>query len=469
MFTYYVSNSVNATRIFAARNSPSDADVLHALASARARGLAVAIKLQIDCKDGIWRANIGTHFTEEQQWADWFGNYTAALLHAADLAKQAGPGVLAGFNVGTELDGTHGREAEWRAVIAAVRSALPGVPLWLGPNWEWKNAPGYTWVSFFDALDFLGVDMYAPLASHPDPTLAEAVAGWSPIIANLSAFSAAHGGKRFIFAEIGYASFVDAAVNAPACCSGPPDTATQAVLYQSFFNAVWPQPFLAGVFFWAWPENSPGGTPCSTGFDVFRKPAAAIVKAAYSAEAPRQQISSPARSSYAAPAPFVIFENGVTSFSDWSWSAVTSFASRVDPYPGHSLAAAAAFTGESGGLCFRTATPVALAGFTALEFDIRANASVAANCFSLAASLCTCDDCAACAQQLPSVELDGYAPASAPCTLPAQWDADPASAHLVIPLAALLGGAAPAGLAAARLQLAGSAPCNFAVDSLRFT
>ena len=141
----------------------------------------------------------------------------------------------------------------------------------------------------------------------------------------------------------------------------------------------------------------------------------------------------------------------------------------MDPYPGHRLAASAAFMGESGGLCFRTATPVALAGFTALEFDIRANASVAASCFSLAASLCTCDDCSACAQQLPSIELDGYAPASAPCTVPAQWDADPASAHLAIPLAALLGGASPAALAAARLQFSGSAPCNFAVDSLRFT
>ena len=475
MWTYYVANSVNATSIFAARNSPTDANVLHAIAAARARGLAVAMKLQIDCEDGVWRANIGTHFTSELQWTQWFANYTAALLHAADLARQAGPGAVAGFNVGTELDGTHGREAEWRAVIAAVRAALPGVPLWLGPNWGWKGMPGYTWVGFWDALDFLGVDMYAPLASHPDPTLAEAVAGWAPIVANLSRFSAANGGKKFVFAEIGYASFTNAAIDAPACCSGPPDPQTQAVLYQSFFDAVWNQPWLAGVFWWAWPENQPGGTPCSTGFDVFRKPAAAVLKAAYAgagadaAAAVRRPSSSPLPATYAAAAaaPLVVYSDGVTTFEDWSWGAAVNLRSAVDPYPTHSFSASAAFTGTGGGyggLCFRTATPVSLASFTALELDLRANASVAADCFGLSASLCTCDDCATCG--LPTVPLDEYAPSSAPCTVPAAWDADPSAAHLVVPLRDLLGGGAAS---VARVQFEGPAPCNFAVDNVRFT
>ena len=490
MWTYYVANSVNATRIFAAPNSPTDADVLHAVASARARGLAVAMKLQIDCEDGVWRANIGTLFTSEEQWADWFSNYTAAILHATDLARQAGAGAVSYFNVGTELDGTHHREAEWRALIAAVRAALPGVPLWLGPNWGWKGMPGYMLVPFWDALDYLGVDMYAPLASHADPTLAEAVAGWAPIVKNLSAFSAANGGKRFIFAEIGYASFRDAAIDAPACCSGPPDPATQSTLYQSFFEAVWPQPWFAGVFWWAWPDNTPGGTPCSTGFDIFSKPAAAIVKAAYGAvataaaeggvrglpvsRAPQPAVNYAAASALAV-APHVVYENGQTACDDWSWGGQFSLASPVDPYPEHSFSAAADLTGAGeggwGGLCFRSASPIALAGFTNLEFDIRANASAAANCFELQATICACDDCGTCGIQLPGgVDLDEFAPASAPCTVPSSWDgASQAGAHLVIPLAALLGGAPVSTTPAARVSIGGHAPCDFAIDNLRFT
>ena len=168
MATYYVANSVNATAIAPSAYSPSDADVLHAVAAARARGLRVAFKPHVDCLDGVWRAFIGTGFTTAAQWADWFSNYTAFLLHFAGLARSAG-GDLVGFNVGTELDGTHAHAAEWRAVIDAVRGALPGVPLWLGPNWNWKGAPGYTLVSFWDALDYLGVDMCARAAARAAP------------------------------------------------------------------------------------------------------------------------------------------------------------------------------------------------------------------------------------------------------------------------------------------------------------
>ena len=117
------------------------------------------------------------------------------------------------------------RESQWRAVITAVRVVLPGVPLWLGPNWSWRGSPGYEFVRFWDALDFLGVDMYAPLAAHPDPTLPVAIAGWAPLVASLSAFSSAHDNKQFIFAEIGYASYADAAVDAPGCCTGAPGRA----------------------------------------------------------------------------------------------------------------------------------------------------------------------------------------------------------------------------------------------------
>jgi hypothetical protein len=44
MSTWFVSNSVNATTVAPSSSSPSDADVLSAIASARSAGLAVALK-----------------------------------------------------------------------------------------------------------------------------------------------------------------------------------------------------------------------------------------------------------------------------------------------------------------------------------------------------------------------------------------------------------------------------------------
>ncbi len=471
MSTWFVSNSVNATTVAPSSSSPSDADVLSAIASARSAGLAVALKPHIDCQDGVWRANIGTGFTTEAQWAAFFASYTAYLLHSAALAVQGG--ALAGFNVGTELDGTHHREAEWRAVIAAVRGALPaGVPLWLGPNHAWQGTQGYRLVRFWDALDFLGVDMYAPLASKPDPTLQEAVAGWAPIVGNLSQFYSEQGGsKGFIFAEIGYASYQQAAVNPPGCCTGPPDAATQAILYASFFQAVYTQPWLAGVFWWAWDAGTTQATqtPCSMDFNVLGKAAQSVVSSAYGDASPAASASAgaPAATAAAAPPPLALYSNGATQLQDWSYGASVSLRSATDPYPGHTASCAASVTADYGALVLRAAPALSAAPYTALQLDLRLSPGNVAAAYTLQASLCACDDCSsggAQCPQLPAVSVDAYAPATAPCTLPFAWDSQPSAARVSIPLADLLPGRNVTSFA--RLQLGGRLGLQFAVDNV---
>ena len=456
MATWYVANAVNATAIAPApASSPTDADVLSAIGSARAAGLAVALKPHIDCADGVWRANIGTAFASEAQWGAFFASYTAFILHFAALAREGG--ALAGFNVGTELDGTHHREAEWRGVIAAVRGALPGVPLWLGPNHSWNGTQGYRLVRFWDALDYLGVDMYAPLAAHADPTLAEAVAGWAPITGNLSEFHAAQGGaKGFVFAEVGYASYQRAAVDPPGCCEGPPDAATQALLYASFFQAVYRQPWLAGVFWWAWDAGN-ARAPCSTDFSVAGKAAQGVVAAAYGAgQAAAAEAPPPPP-----PPPLLLYANGATQLADWSFGASVSLASAEAPCPPHAASCAVNITADYGALALRAATAIDAANYSSLQLDVRLRGRDAGAAYTLQASLCACDDCSACGPQLPAVDLDQFSP-GAPCTLPFAWGAQ---ARLRVPLRALL----PAGRNATafkRLQLGGRLGLQFTVDNV---
>ena len=446
MSTWYVDNVVNSTTISPrASLSPSDADVLAAIDNAQRNGLDVALKPHIDSLDGVWRANIGTHFTTDAQWAAFFESYTAFILTFAALARSRN--VLL-FNVGTELDGTHGREAEWRTVIAAVREALPGAALWLGPNWEWQGSPGWELVPFWDALDFIGVDMYAPLSSHDDPTLAEAVEGWAPIVANLTAFSASHGGKKVIFAEIGYASWQHAATDAPGCCTGPPDTITQSILYQSFFSAVFDNPVLGGVFWWAWPDENPNGLPCSTDFSVYKKPAAAIVKAAYGGS-PQDGVGD-----------VPIYADGIAHWdASYSWGAEVDLTSTADPYPSHDFSAAINISGQGGAFALHAPSPQSLAGLESLVFDIRVpNSSTA---FSITAFLCACNDCRNCPEILPTLNIDEYSP-SKNCTVPSTWE----GARVVIPIADLN----PSGAAAQiqRVQIGANSGVFFVVDNLGF-
>ena len=287
-----------------------------------------------------------------------------------------------------------------------------------------------------------------------------AVAGWAPLVANLSAFSAAHGGKRVVFAEMGYASYAHAATDAPGCCTGPPDPATQAVLYESFFEAVWPQPWFAGVFPWAWPDTAPDGEPCSTDFSVYGKPAAAVFRAHYGAAAP-----APPHGARAAAAPVRVYADGVTAWANFSWGADVDLADATGAYPGHAFSASARVRAGGGALALHAPAPVPLAGLTALSFDVAApNASAA---WALEVFLCACLDCSHCAFALPHVALDAYAPAAAPCTVPRAWDA---AARVTVPLAALMPrGGAPWPTAVERFQVGTvAAAAAFRIDNVEF-
>lgn len=80
MATWYVENTVNATRIFQdPTKSPLDADVVRAIRAVQAAGMSVALKPHIDSLDGVWRAEIGTQFKNASQWDDFFSNYTAFI------------------------------------------------------------------------------------------------------------------------------------------------------------------------------------------------------------------------------------------------------------------------------------------------------------------------------------------------------------------------------------------------------
>jgi hypothetical protein len=155
--------------------SPSDASLRSVIAAAHALGLHVFLKPQLDLVGPGWRGEIA--FRSESDWRAWFQSYQAFILHYAALAEEERVSL---FSVGVELDATRHREADWREIIGAVRAHYAG-PLVYAANWGRERD-----ITWWDALDYAGVDAYFPVANSPEPSAAEVAAGWRPHLASLS-------------------------------------------------------------------------------------------------------------------------------------------------------------------------------------------------------------------------------------------------------------------------------------------
>ncbi len=246
----------------------SDRGVAITAALARERGIATLLKPHLWTGRGTWRGELA--MTTEADWAEWFAQYERFIVHFARLAEDNG---IEGLCIGAELSATLGREAEWRRVIERVRQVYGG---WLVYAANWTN---FEDVPFWDAVDYIGVQAYFPLAKEPTADVDLLVAGWQPWLDRIAAV-AKRNNRRVLFTEIGYRTNTNAAVEPwlwEAQTEGGGDAdgqRTQDALYQAFFRAAWSQPWVAGAYFWKWfPDHERAGGDGDVGFTPQRKPA----------------------------------------------------------------------------------------------------------------------------------------------------------------------------------------------------
>lgn len=223
-----------------AGRTPSDAAILHAMATAEAAGMSVTLKPQIGIRTGNW---IG--YAHPSDLDAFWRDYKTMLLHYADLAEQGRAGMLV---VGTEMETLSGDASRWRALIASVRDHFHGRLTYAANYDEFQR------VSFWDALDYVGVDAYFGLAdaSDPAPSPQALAAAWSRrgYLAQLADVSR-RTGKQIVFTEIGYRGIRSTAVHPNEWdADDDVDVEAQANAYMAFYDAVADQPWLAGVYWW---------------------------------------------------------------------------------------------------------------------------------------------------------------------------------------------------------------------------
>lgn len=173
--------------------TPVDEALSHAINKAHSLGMKVVLKPHVDVQTGEFRGDIPGN-------EEWFKNYNDFILRYAKFAAKYNVEM---FCIGTELSNTsYSRwENRWRQIIKEVRKIYKG-PIVYAANWdEYKD------VSFWDELDYVGIDAYFPLTSKNNPAKDELIEGWTKRANEIENWLKEKNIKNpVIFTEIGYAS-----------------------------------------------------------------------------------------------------------------------------------------------------------------------------------------------------------------------------------------------------------------------
>ncbi len=197
-------------------------------------------------EEDVNRSDVG--FESEAEWARWEDSYRRFLMTYARLAREIDADVLV---LGTELSNVStSRPAYWRALADSVRTVYGG-KLTYAANWHEE----YDDLQFWDALDYVGVQAYFPLADQSDPSVEKLQARWQEHRATLQKVHR-RTGKPVLFTEIGYRSAPSAA-RAPWRWpeqerSAHADPQLQARCYRAFLSTMASTPWFAGAIIWKW-------------------------------------------------------------------------------------------------------------------------------------------------------------------------------------------------------------------------
>jgi hypothetical protein len=249
-----------------------DEETDEAVSEAAVRAHALGLRVRLD--PHLWtRGWVGVlDFGSAAGWRQFFGAYREWILHQALLAQRYRLETLC---MGHELkSATVGHDAEWRALVASVRSVYRGT-LTYGANWDEVEQVG-----FWDVLDQIGVTFYYPLADAPTRDPRRLRAGADRALLRLEVLSR-RWRKPVMLVEAGYPARREAPVRPWEEGPGPADPELQHLCVQALTQALEERSFVAGVYWWKWFSDPGAGGPRDASFSVQGKPASGAIEAAF--------------------------------------------------------------------------------------------------------------------------------------------------------------------------------------------
>ena len=253
--------------------SETDESVIHAIQTAKRLGMTVMLKPQIWMR-GSWPGDIRMSTEEDHQV--FFDHYYRWIRHYALMAELYQAEI---FCVGVELaQMTVGHEQNWIEMIHRLRSLYSGRMVYAA-NWgrEFES------LTFWDHLDYIGVDAYYPLSKDRNPSDDDLRNGFARVLSKLQSAHERYK-KPVLVTEIGFTS-------TPAPWRKPHEhdrrkpasLEDQARCYEiSMQGLKAATSWIRGVYWWKWPSDLDNGGRGHTGFTPNDKPAENIVRKWYS-------------------------------------------------------------------------------------------------------------------------------------------------------------------------------------------
>ncbi|MCR5420742.1 MAG: 1,4-beta-xylanase [Lachnospiraceae bacterium] len=246
----------------------SDSELIKMIEYIHSRGLKVALKPTVNCKNGTWRAHICFFDKDvpcEPKWSIWFKAYTDFQIHYAKIAQKYNVDM---FIAGCEMVQSEHRETEWRNVISEVRKVYYGPVTYNTDKYQEDN------VNWWDCVDYICSSGYYPIND------------WDTQLDRIERVVKKYN-KPFFFAEAGCKSTIGSK-NIPNdwTIQGNSSVEEQAEWYKEMFDAVNKRNFINGFFLWDWSIKLYPDKKASTdkGYDIYNKPAEKIVKAFYASK-----------------------------------------------------------------------------------------------------------------------------------------------------------------------------------------
>lgn len=231
--------------------------------SAKSEGLKVMLKPQV----WIPRMWVGDFYPDDMKV--WEKSMTDFTLDFAKLADSLGVEI---FCLATEYKRlTIENPTYFEGLIAEIRNVYDG-QITYAANWD-----EYASITFWDKLDFIGVNAYFPLSEKEVPTEEELRIAWSEISVELSTVSLTVQ-KPILFTEFGYRSIQKTAEKPWEHGRAEYEPVAQSTAFDALFSSVWREPWMAGGFIWKWRFFEEAGGHGDASYTPQGKPAMKVIE-----------------------------------------------------------------------------------------------------------------------------------------------------------------------------------------------
>jgi len=262
VFPLFQDNWTSSTVWVDKEKTPSEENLRLFIREAHKRGFTVMLKPLLDEKsfkvDEKWRGSI-----QPDDRTTWFESYTNLILDYAKLAQEEDVEI---FDIGTEFTSLEKETEQWQELIQEVRKIFSGQVTY-SSNWD-----NYQNVSFWEELDFIGIDAFFPLDAPNEATIEQLIIAWQPWVKQMEKFRALSG-KEIVLTELGTRSQLGSFQKPYVwyATGVPIDLETQRKYYEASWLAT--KDLVNGIYWWAVALELPKDPYNDPGFNPLGKPA----------------------------------------------------------------------------------------------------------------------------------------------------------------------------------------------------